>query len=144
MSTEVEQAAGGLGVQLRVLDVKTPDELDGAFAVMKRERADARLLLGGPTLFINRGRIATLAIRNRLPTITGSREMAAAGFLVTYGQNQLHEFRRAAVYVDRILKGANPADLPVEQPTSYVLAVNLKTPQGAGRDDSARGAGTGG
>jgi ABC transporter substrate binding protein len=119
MSTEVEQAAGGLGVQLRVLDVKTPDELDGAFAVMKRERADALLL-------------------------PGSREMAAAGFLVTYGQNQLHEFRRAAVYVDRILKGANPADLPVEQPTSYVLAVNLKTPQGAGRDDSARGAGTGG
>jgi putative ABC transport system substrate-binding protein len=77
--------------------------------------------------FLHRARIASLAAKNRLPTVTGSREMAAAGFLMTYGQDQSHEFPRAASYVDRILKGAKPADLPVEQPTKFQLVINLKT-----------------
>jgi putative tryptophan/tyrosine transport system substrate-binding protein len=82
--------------------------------------------------FIQRARIASLASRGRLPTVTGSREMAAAGFLLTYGQNQSREFRRAATYVDRILKGARPADLPVEQPTSFDLVINAETAKALG------------
>jgi hypothetical protein len=92
-------------------------------------------------LFIQWARIASLASRGRLPTVTGSREMAAAGFLPTYGQNQSREFRRVATYVDRILKGARPADLPVEQPTSFDLVINCEDREGAGRDDPGGHAG---
>ena len=132
MSGEVERAARALGVQLQMLDVRAPAELDASFAAMARDRADAMLLLGDPMFFIQRARIASLASRGRLPTVTGSREMAAAGFLLTYGQSQSAGFRRAATYVDRILKGARPADLPVEQPASFDLVITAKTARALG------------
>src|SRR5262245_18250617 len=114
---EVERVARAFDVQIRVVDVRAPDELEGAFARMARDRPGALVVLGDTMFFLHRARLARLAVKNRLSTVTGSREMAAAGLLMTYGQNQTYEFRRAAAYVDKILKGAKPADLPVEQPT---------------------------
>ena len=133
VSREVERAAQALGVvELRVLDARVPNELDGAFAAMTRDRAGALLLLGDTMFFLYRGRIATLAAKNRLPTVAGSREMADAGLLMTYGASGAHLFRRAATYVDRILKGTKPADLPIEQPTKFELVINLKTAKALG------------
>jgi putative ABC transport system substrate-binding protein len=132
MSREVEQAARTLGVQLQVLDVQVPNELDSAFAAMTRDRAGALLLLGDPMFFLHRARIASLAVKSRLPTVSSLREMAEAGLLMTYGRSLSYDFRRAATYVDKILKGARPADLPVEQPTKFELVINLKTAKALG------------
>jgi putative ABC transport system substrate-binding protein len=131
MSREVERAARSLGVQLQVLDVTGPHELDGAFAAM-RERARALLVLADTMFFLHRARIANLATKNRLPTISGNKEMAEAGLLMTYGRNLSHDFRRAAVYVDKILRGAKPADLPVELATKFELVINMKTAKALG------------
>jgi putative ABC transport system substrate-binding protein len=127
MSKQVEDAARTLGVRLQVLDVRAPHELDSAFAAMTRDRAGALLLLGDVMFTLHRARIARLAATNRLPTVAGTREMAEAGCLVTYGRSLSDDFRHAATYVDKILKGARPADLPVEQPTKFELGINLKT-----------------
>jgi putative ABC transport system substrate-binding protein len=132
MSREVERAARSLGVQLQVLDVTGPHELDGAFAAMTRDRAGALLVLADTMFFLHRTLIASLATKNRLPTISGNKEMAEAGLLMTYGRNLTHDFRRAAVYVDKILKGAKPADLPVELATKFELVINLKTAKALG------------
>jgi len=132
MSREVEGAARSLGVQLQVLDVQGPHELDRAFAAMTRDRAGALLLLGDTMFFLHRTRIANLSVKHRLPTVSGSREMAEAGFLMTYGRNLPDSFRRAAVYVDKILKGARPADLPVELATTFELVINMKTAKALG------------
>ncbi len=129
---EVEGAARKLGVQFRVQDVRVPDELDSAFAAMTRDRAGALLLLGDTMFTLHRARIASLAAKSRLPTVSGAREMAEAGLLMTYGPRLSNAFRRAAAYVDKILKGANPADLPVEQPTKFELVINMKTAKALG------------
>jgi putative ABC transport system substrate-binding protein len=131
-SRDVGGAARALGVQLQVLDVRVPNELDSAFARMTRDRAGA-LLVTGDTLFtLHREQIAVLAIKRRLPAISWAREFAEAGLLMAYGRSLPYDFRRAATYVDRILKGAKPADLPVEQPTKFELVINLKTAKALG------------
>jgi putative ABC transport system substrate-binding protein len=124
---EAENAARSLGVQLQVLEARHADELAGAFAAMTTEAAGAVLLPGDSFFFFHRKQIAGLAIKSRIPAMYPPREFAEAGGLIAYGANVANMYRRAAWYVDKILKGANPADLPVEQPTKYDLVINLKT-----------------
>jgi putative ABC transport system substrate-binding protein len=127
-----EPAARMLGVQLRFLEVRSPDDLDGAFAAASREEVQAVLTAQRPFFSIHRARVAALALQYRLPTMSGEVEFAEAGGLMTYGPNIAELWRRAAYYVDRILKGIRPVDLPVEQPTEFELVLNLKTAQALG------------
>ncbi len=128
LATEsVSAVARSLGVQLQLLPVRGPQELDDAFAAMDRERAAALLVMTDPMFTGNRARLADLAIKHKLPSMHGVRDNAAAGALMSYGPNFDVISRRAATYVDKILKGTRPADLPVEQPTSFELVINLKT-----------------
>jgi putative ABC transport system substrate-binding protein len=122
-----EAAARLLGLELQSLEVRGPEDLEGAFRAATKERAQALVALRNPAIFNERKRIAELAIKNRLPAIYDDREFVEAGGLMSYGTNQADLYRRAATYVDRILRGAKPADLPVEQPTKFELIVNLKT-----------------
>jgi ABC-type uncharacterized transport system substrate-binding protein len=125
---EIELAAGALGLKLQVLDVQDPKDIEPAFRAATKERADAAvMLLGGPVLNPNRMRILELAVKSRLPIIYRNRGDVEAGGLISYGVNLLDLDRRAATYVDKILKGAKPSDLPVEQPTKFELVINLKT-----------------
>ena len=119
-------AARRLNVELYPVDVRTIDELDGAFAAMVRNRVGA-VILRGSLFYVQRQRVAELALKHRLPTIHALSEYAQAGLLITYGANLADLFRRAAGYVDRIIKGAKPSDLPVEQPTKFDLVINLRT-----------------
>jgi len=112
--------------------VINPDEIAGAFSAMTRERADALSLFPSPMLFAEYIRIAKLAGESRLPTIYVAREGVDAGGLMSYGANLPDLFRKTAVYVDKILKGAKPADLPVQQPTKFELVINLKTAKALG------------
>jgi ABC-type uncharacterized transport system substrate-binding protein len=127
-----EAAAPGLGLQLQLVAARGPGELDGAFAAMRRERAGAVVLVGSPTLFAHRSRIAELAVKHRLPTVCAVREYAEAGCLIGYGPSLIDQYGRAAYFVDRILKGAKPADLPVEQPTKFDFVINLRTARALG------------
>jgi putative ABC transport system substrate-binding protein len=122
-----ETAAKSLAIRLRVLRVRQLSELDAAFAAMARERVDALYVVENPALTIHIARILDLARRQRLPTMLAQSQYAEAGALITYGPNVRDMNRRAATYVDRILKGSKPADLPVEQPTKFELVINLKT-----------------
>jgi putative ABC transport system substrate-binding protein len=122
-----EGAARSLGAQLNSVAVRIPEDLDTAFARMTTERADAILVLSDPMTFFHRARIADLAAKRRLPTMHGVRGYVDAGGLMSYWAHQADLYRRAASYVDRILKGAKPADLPIEQPTKFELVINLKT-----------------
>jgi putative ABC transport system substrate-binding protein len=124
---ELEAVARSSKVALHVLGVKTADELVGAFSTMTKERARAVFVIADPMFFSARQRIADLAIEHRLPSIHGPSEYVEAGGLLSYGPSYPDLFRRAAVYVDKILKGAKPGDLPIEQPAKFELAVNLKT-----------------
>ena len=124
---ETEAAARTLGVQLRILEARGPDEIESAFATMARERTRALLVLGDPVFRSHRKRIADLAANGRLPAVSGTTEFVDAGGLMAYGPSFTDMNRRAAYYVDRILKGTKPADLPVEQPTKFELIINLKT-----------------
>jgi putative tryptophan/tyrosine transport system substrate-binding protein len=127
-----ESAAKSLGVVVQGYNVPDPKGLAAAFAAMKRARADA-VILGENTVFIGeRRRIADLAITHRLPMITPAREYAEAGALVSYGTDYLDLFRRAAAYVDKILRGAKPGDLPIEQPTKFDMVINFKTAKSLG------------
>jgi ABC-type uncharacterized transport system substrate-binding protein len=129
---EAEASAWALGVRLHPLEAQTPQEIDSAFAAMSREEAGALLVLGD-AIFTNQARqLAELAAERRLPAVYPQREFAEAGGLLVYSSNPLDLERRAAVYVDKILKGAKPGDLPVEQPTTFQLVVNLKTAQALG------------
>jgi putative ABC transport system substrate-binding protein len=132
MLRETEVAAAALGVQLQTFGVRGLDEFDRAFAAMTRERADVLLVLGDPVFGLHQTRIVELADKSRLPAMYGQREYAAAGGLMAYGTNYADLFQRAATYVDKILKGAKPADLPVEQPTKFELVINLKTAKALG------------
>jgi len=128
----VEEAARSLGVQLQIVEVETLDEIESAFAAMTREGAEA-LLVFTSTFFSTHGkRIVELAAQHRLPAIYPSRTRVAVGGLMSYDAGNAELTRRAASYVDRILKGAKPADLPVEQPTKFELVINLKTAKALG------------
>ncbi len=124
---EMELAAGALGVKLQYLDVLSREEIETAVQTAAIGRADALLVLAGRILSSQRTQVAELAIKNRLPAIYPFPENVEAGGLMSYGVNINDLFRRAATYVDKILKGAKPADLPVEQPTKFELVINLKT-----------------
>jgi len=129
---ETDAAAHALGLRLQRVEARGPDDLEGAFAAMKRERANA-LFVPADIIFARHAqRIADLAARNRLPAMYGFREHAEAGGLMSYAADFAVMFRRAAVYVDKILKGAKPADLPIEQPTKFELVINLKTAKALG------------
>jgi putative tryptophan/tyrosine transport system substrate-binding protein len=124
---ELELAAGTFGVRLQYLDVLSSKDIETAFRAASKGRAEAVLVLGGPVLNSHRTQIADLAAKNRLPAIYERREYVEAGGLMVYGASITEMFRRAATYVDKVLKGAKPADLPVEQPTKFELVINLKT-----------------
>jgi putative ABC transport system substrate-binding protein len=132
MLGEAEAAARALGLRFHRLPARGPEEYEGAFLAMRRERADAVLVLGDPIFWYHRTRLAALAAKQRLPAMFGQREHAEAGGLISYGANLRDNYRRAATYVDKILKGAKPADLPVEQPTKFELVINLKTAKALG------------
>jgi putative ABC transport system substrate-binding protein len=123
---EMKLAAKAFGVQLQVLDVPSPKDIETAFRAASKGRADGVLSLGGPVFNSQRTQLAELAIRNRLPTIYDRPEYVERGGLMTYGPSITGFDRRAATFVDKILKGAKPADLPVEQPTKFELIINLK------------------
>jgi ABC-type uncharacterized transport system substrate-binding protein len=129
---ETEAAAGTINVTLQPLQVRHPDDLGPLFAKATRERADALLVFAHAFAFVHRDRIVELAARQRLPTMFGWREFVDVGGLTSYGPNVNTMLRRAAGYVDRILKGAKPADLPIEQPTKFELVINLKTAKALG------------
>jgi len=122
-----ETAARVLGVQLWPMEVRQPDDLDGAFAAAVQAGVQAVITAQGPLPNQHRARIAALALQHRLPTMSGETGFAEAEGLMTYGPNLPESWRRAAIYVDKILKGAKPADLPVEQPMRFELVINLKT-----------------
>jgi putative ABC transport system substrate-binding protein len=132
MLKELERVARALQVKLQILEVRDRQELDDAFAAMVRERAEALLVASDPMFFAHSERIVDLAAKNRLPGIFEWREFAEAGGLLSYGTNLADMYRRLATYVDKILKGAKPGDLPIEQPTKFELVVNLKTAKALG------------
>jgi putative ABC transport system substrate-binding protein len=132
MRKEVEVAARALGVRLQFIEARGPDDFDRAFSEMTRARAGALTVLGGSMLFSERKRLVDLAGKNRLPAVYPWREGVDAGGLMAYGPNVADLFRRAATYVDKILKGAKPGDLPIEQPTKFELVINLKTAKALG------------
>ena len=124
---DVEEAAKTSGLQVQFIAVREPSDLDGAFSAMTRERADGLLVFGDALLFVQRARLVDLAAKHRLPAIYNRTEYVRAGGLMAYAANDIEQERRAAGYVDKILKGANPGDLPVEQPVKFELVINLKT-----------------
>jgi putative ABC transport system substrate-binding protein len=124
---EVEVAARRLGVRLQFIEARGPEDFDRAFSEMTRARAGALIVLGGSMFFSQRRRLVGLAAKNGLPVVYPARESVEAGGLMAYGPSVPDLFRRAATYVDKILKGAKPGDLPVEQPTKFELVINLKT-----------------
>jgi putative ABC transport system substrate-binding protein len=124
---EMEAGAQAMKLQLRFLNIADPKELDGAFGAARNERADALVVLTSVVTNTNRKPIADAAVRSRLPAIYYTAEWVEAGGLMSYGANFNDLFRRAAGYIDRILKGAKAGDLPIEQPTKFELVINLKT-----------------
>ncbi len=123
---ETELAAGAFGVKLQYLDVLGPKEIEAAFRAAGKGRADAVFALGGPVLASQRTQVVNLAVKSRLPAIYWRSDFVEAGGLMSYGVSLPDLDRRAATYVDKILKGAKPADLPVEQPKKFEFIINLK------------------
>ena len=128
----VESGARRLGVAFRAVEVRARPELDGAFATMARERTEAVVVLQDPVLFSARRDVVRLAAQHRLPAVYAQSEFVDVGGLMSYGVNIAHQFRRSAVYVDRILKGARPGDLAVEQAAEFELTINLATAKALG------------
>jgi putative ABC transport system substrate-binding protein len=128
----LEAAAPHLGVQLLPVPVRTPDDLDGAFATLARERVGGVVVVGSALTAAHRTRLAELALQHRLPSMFTVRENVEAGGLMCYAADLVDLTRRAATYIAKILKGAKPADLPVEQASTYQLVLNLKTAQALG------------
>jgi ABC-type uncharacterized transport system substrate-binding protein len=124
---EIQLPARELGVQLHSLEVRSSNDFDKAFKDVTRARAGALVIMPDPLFVTNLNRIADLAAKSRLPSIFHLTEFVDSGGLVAYGPDRSDQFRRAATYVDKILKGTKPADLPVEQPTKFELVINLKT-----------------
>jgi putative ABC transport system substrate-binding protein len=132
MRTEADVAARALGVRLQVVEARGPEEFDRAFSDMTSARADAVTVQSTNIFLIERRRLVDVANKNRLPAMYVTREFVDAGGLMSYGPNVPDLFRRAATYVDKILKGAKPSNLPVEQPTKFELVINLKTAKALG------------
>jgi putative ABC transport system substrate-binding protein len=132
MLKETEATARTLGVRLQFVGVRGADELERAFSMMTRERAQALIVFPSPMLFVERRRIVDLAARHRLPSMSTVREFVELGGLIAYGASVTDLLRRAATYVARILKGAKPSELPVEQPTKFELVISLKTAKALG------------
>src|SRR2546423_5286746 len=129
---EVNVAARSLGVQLQLLEARGPNEFDGAFAAMAKERVGALVELSDAIFGSHRTRLTDLAARSRLPAAYGVRDVVEAGGLMSYGPSILDSYRQAATYADRILRGAKPAELPVERPTKFELVINMKTAKALG------------
>jgi putative ABC transport system substrate-binding protein len=128
----IREAVPALGLTVVPVEARGLDSLEQAFATMVRERVQVLVVLSDGVLFNYRGQIGVMAVRNRLPAIAAAREYAEAGLLLTYGIDLRDQFRQSAVFVDKIFKGAKPADLPVEQPTKFELVINLKTAKALG------------
>jgi putative ABC transport system substrate-binding protein len=129
---EVEAAAKTAGLTIRSVPVRSPAEIEAGFATLVRDRAGALSIVPSPMFFSHRKRLAELAVKHRLPTVVGPREFVEAGGLLGYAADFPDLFRRAATFADKILKGAKPGDLPVEQPTKFKLVINLKTAKALG------------
>jgi putative ABC transport system substrate-binding protein len=129
---ELKAAAPSLSMELTFVPVRTPEEFDAAFSAASRAHAQALYLLENSLFYVHRMTLAKLALKARLPTIYGGRAFADEGGLMSYGANYEDLMRRSAVYVDKILKGAKPGDLPIEQPTKFELVINLKTAKALG------------
>jgi putative ABC transport system substrate-binding protein len=130
--TELGAMARSLGISAQVVAARTPSDIAPAVAAATRERAGVLSVLGGSMLFAHRALIAELALKSRLPSVYLLREHAEAGGLLTYGVDLRENFRRVAGYVDKILRGARPGDLPIEQPTKFEMVINLKTAKALG------------
>ncbi len=128
----LEDAGRGLGITILPVAFRGADDIGEAFTRIRSARAGGVIVYSGPVVLEQRAKIAELALKNRLPTIGTDRQHARGGFLMSYGPNLADQWRRAAGYVDRILKGAKPADLPVEQPSTFELVINLKTAKALG------------
>ena len=124
---DAELAAQSLGLKIQALEIRGPNDLDGIFQGAKKGSVGALMTIGDPVTFTHRKRVADLAIKNRIATIHGQIQFAEAGGLMVYGPNDADMYRRAATFVDKILKGTKPADLPVERPVKFDLIINLKT-----------------
>jgi putative ABC transport system substrate-binding protein len=129
---EAENGARKLQVQLQSIAVRDLDSLEGAFAAIARERPDALLIVPDPLFLFQRRRLVDFAAKNSLPAMYGWKEAVEEGGLVAYGPDQVDLFHRAAIYVDKILKGAKPADLPIQRPTKFDFVINLKTARALG------------
>ena len=127
-----ERAAQALGIEVQSVEVRSPDDVDSALAAAMREHAGALITVEDPVVMSSRQQIVDIAVKNRLPSMYGVREFVDAGGLISYGANIGDLYRRAAGYVDKILKGAKPSDLPVEQPTKFELVINLRTAKALG------------
>jgi putative ABC transport system substrate-binding protein len=125
--SNIREIAQPLGVQLLVLEARGPDEFELAFDAMTREHVGGLLVVADPTFFGYREQLVAFTLKKRLASVHGLREEAEAGGLISYGPDTVSQFRQAAVYVDKILKGAKPSELPVEQPSEFGLVINLKT-----------------
>ena len=134
MLRATEAVARTLAVELQLVEVRGADELDRAFSAMARNRAEALITFASAMLFNERRQIIDLATKHRLPSMTNAREFAELGGLIAYGASLTDLQRRSATYVDKVLKGAKPADLPVQQPTKFELVINLKTAKTLGLD----------
>ena len=124
---ETRSAAQAFGIQLKIFEVRSSNDFESVFLSMTKERPGALVVISSPTLLNSRGRITGLATKQRLPAVYTLKEYVDAGGLMSYGVSLTLLFRRAATYVDKILKGSKPAELPVEQPTKFELVINLKT-----------------
>jgi putative ABC transport system substrate-binding protein len=129
---DTEEAARVLGLQVQALEVRGRDDFEGAFAAARQGRAEGLTVLADPVTSDYRARLVDLAAQSRLPTMYWERAFAEAGGLMSYAASDHDIYRRAATYVDKILKGTKPADLPVEQPTKFELVINLKTAKALG------------
>ena len=129
---QLERAALSLNVRLRQLVARQPSELEYGFAAIRRDRPNAVFVINNPINFVHRRLITELAAKSQLPTMAALREFTEAGAFMSYGSVRVESFRRAGIYVGKILQGAKPADLPIEQPTKYELVINLKTGKALG------------
>jgi putative ABC transport system substrate-binding protein len=125
--SQTRAAAQSLGVRIQAVAVKDPSDMPGAFNAMTKDRVEALIIANNSLTFFHRSQILEHAAKHRLPTMCGRAAFVDSGALISYAANRLDSYRRAAIFVDKILKGALPADLPVEQPTKFELVINLKT-----------------
>jgi putative ABC transport system substrate-binding protein len=124
--------ARALKLTIQPWEIRGTDDFERVFAAMRKERPDGLYVSGGPLMNTNQKRIADFALKSRLPSVYQTRQAVDAGGLMSYGADEAESYRRVAYFVDKVLKGAKPADLPVEQPTKFELVINLKTAEQIG------------